>query len=91
MESHKIAFAIYRESVYRPQPKVVYFTELDEKRRDLMFAEVMNGEILWDGLLIDDARKPQAKAVIAGYLEEIKKAGEFSATDLQARLQTFLA
>ncbi len=51
LDSDKVMFEIYREAGYDRRYRVVYFTELSERNRDLEIGRAMNGEHLLDGFL----------------------------------------
>lgn len=74
LESDKILFEIYRETGYDRRFRVVYFTELSDRNRDLEIGRALAGEHLLDGF-IPLERSEQAKALIAAFLERLN-AGE---------------
>jgi hypothetical protein len=74
LESDRIMFEIYRESSYDRRFRVVYFTELTERNRDLEIARAMDGEHVMDGF-ISLERSLEAKAAITALLERLN-AGE---------------
>jgi hypothetical protein len=90
LESDKIMFEIYLEAGYDRRYRVVYFTELSDRNRDLEIARAMAGEHLLDGFFPLD-RSPEAKALIAGLLERLNAGEALSAAELSAALADLAA
>jgi hypothetical protein len=87
LESDKIMFEIYRETGYDRRYRVVYFTELSDRNRDLEIARALAGEHLLDGF-IPLERAEQAKALIERFLERLNAGEAASGEELSAALAT---
>jgi hypothetical protein len=90
LESDKIMFEIYREGGYDRRFRVVYFTELSERNRDLEIGRALAGEHVLDGF-IPTERSDQAKALIGSLLERLNAGEAVSRADLTAALAEFAA
>lgn len=73
-ESDRVMFEIYREDGYDRLYRVVYFTELSERNRDLEIGRAMAGEHLVDGFIRIKSLE-QAKKRIEAILDRLN-AGE---------------
>jgi hypothetical protein len=85
----KIMFAIYRETGFNRRYRVVYFTELDEKRRDAEIDAMLNGDPFCEGF-IGAERGGEAKAAISQYLERLNHGQEATQADVERVLAPFL-
>jgi hypothetical protein len=85
LESEKIMFEIYREGGYDRRYRVVYFTELSDRNRDLEIARALAGEHLLDGFIALE-RAEQAKTIIAAFLERLNAGEAASSEELSAAL-----
>ena len=74
IESDKIMYEIYQEEGYGLRFRVVYFTELGDRDRDLEIARALAGRHLHDGF-IAGFKRDEAKAAISALLEKLN-AGE---------------
>ncbi len=90
LESDKIMFEIYREAGYDRRFRVVYFTELSDRNRDLEIARALAGEHLLDGF-ISLERSEQAKALILRFLERLNAGEALSGDELSAALAAIAA
>lgn len=86
--SAKIMFEIYRESAEPPSFRVVYFTELDERRRDTEIARAMAGVHVFDGFLPDNS--PHAKARVAAVVDQLNGGTALDSTGIANVLGEYL-
>ncbi len=84
-EADKVMFEIYREVEYDRRYRVVYFTELSERNRDLEIGKAMAGEHLVDGY-IEVARLAEAKLLIEKLLERLNNGGLVSRGEIKKAL-----
>lgn len=85
LESDKIMFEIYREAGYDRRYRVVYFTELSERSRDLEIGRALAGEHVLDGF-IPLEHSERAKGLIAALLERLNAGEPVSGEELAAAL-----
>lgn len=90
LEADKVMFEIYREAGYDRRFRVVYFTELSERNRDLEIGRAMGGEHLTDGFLAAD-RLAEAKAAIRSLLDRLNAGEALPPAELGAALAPFRA
>jgi len=69
-ESDKIMFEIYKDTLYRSDYRVVYYTELNEHNKHAEINRAMAGEHYYDGF-IKEYKKEEAKKVIARIVEDL--------------------
>lgn len=89
-DSDKVMFEIYREENYDRRYRVVYFTELSERNRDLEIGQAMAGEHLLDGY-IASAHLEAVKAAIADFLDRLNAGEALALSSLAARLAAIQA
>jgi hypothetical protein len=90
LESDRIMFEIYREASYDRRFRVVYFTELTERNRDLEISRAMAGEHVVDGFIRLE-RSEEAKAAIDVLLERLNAGEALPAELLRAALLEYAA
>ena len=90
LESDRIMYEIYREASYDRRFRVVYFTELTERNRDLEIGRAMAGEHVLDGFIRLD-RSEEAKAAITALLERLNAGEALPAEQLSMVLGDFAA
>ncbi|MBM4117043.1 hypothetical protein FJ251_04755 [bacterium] len=90
LESDKIMFEIYREAGYDRRYRVVYFTELSERSRDLEIGRALAGEHVLDGFIALEHGE-RAKALIAALLERLNAGEAVSREELAAALAEIAA
>ena len=90
IESDKVMFEIYREPEFGRRYRVVYFTELDERNREIEINEAMRGEHLFDGYL-RNFTKHEGKRMVAGILERLNSGHRVSPADIERELKPFMA
>jgi hypothetical protein len=86
--SEKIMFEIYRDAGEPPSYRVVYFTELDEHRRDVEIARAMAGDHVFDGFLPED--NPQAKARVDDVIDQLNRGTELDDVGIAHALDGYL-
>ncbi len=84
-ESDRVMFEIYREAGYDRLYRVVYFTELSERNRDLEIGRAMAGEHLIDGF-IATCRLGEAKALIANFLDRLNGGDSIPVSEIASAL-----
>jgi hypothetical protein len=82
-------FAIYRETGFNRRYRVVYFTELDDDRRDVEINAMLNGESIYEGF-IGAERSVEAKAIISTYLVRLNSGDVSTESDFDRLLGPFL-
>jgi hypothetical protein len=87
-ESDKIMFEIYKETTYRGQYKVVYFTELQDHNKEYEISRAMAGEHFYDGF-IKNYRKEQAKEVINQILVRLNNGDVVDKAEIDRELKPF--
>ena len=85
MESAKIMFEIYQEESYNRRYRVIFFTELNEHRREIEIVRAMAGRHVYDGF-IREWRKDEAKAIIEDCLQRLNEGESFDAGAFAASL-----
>ncbi|MCC6747489.1 MAG: hypothetical protein IT371_07515 [Deltaproteobacteria bacterium] len=84
-EPGKIMYEIYRDSGFSGGYRVVYYTELSERNKELEIGRAMSGEHLFDGF-IAEARKGEAKAIIEGFVARLNQGERARPEELEAAL-----
>ncbi len=84
-ESDRVMFEIYREAGYDRLYRVVYFTELSERNRDMEIGRAMAGEHLADGFIASAAIN-EAKAIISDYLNRLNSGETVDLSNLSSDL-----
>jgi hypothetical protein len=84
-ESDRVMFEIYRESGYDRLYRVVYYTELSERNRDLEIGKAMAGEHLADGF-IALGRLPEAKSLIKTFLDRLNAGEKLPGSEITSAL-----
>jgi len=85
----KVMFEIYREGGYDRQFRVVYFTELEEHRRDEEINRALAGEHFLDGFL-GEGDLAAAKARIRDLLARLNRGEAIAAAEAERSLNEFL-
>lgn len=89
-EADKIMFEVYRAGGLDPRYRVVYFTELDESRRDAAIDAALSGEPFFDGFL-DQRRAEAGKAVLSAFTRRLNDGDPATREELERLLAPFLA
>lgn len=89
-DTKKVMFEIYREAAFSGRYKVVYFTELGEHDKEIEIADAMRGEHIFDGFLLHRERN-QAKQVLEDILDRLNRGEPVDGSEIERRLQPFLA
>jgi len=71
-ESDKIMFEIYKDTLYKKDYRVVYYTELNEHNKHTEINRAMAGEHFFDGF-IKDYRKNEAKKIIEKIVSDLNE------------------
>ena len=90
IESQKIMFEIYRESVRGGRYRVVYFTELDEHNKEKEINDAMRGDHIFDGF-IRNYKKDEAKRAVTQLLERLNQGETISESEMASALKPFMA
>ena len=88
VESDKIMYEIYQEEGYGRRFRVVYFTELTERNRDLEIGRALAGRHVHDGFISGTSRD-EAKIAIDKLLEKLNAGQELAPEDCRAALDRF--
>jgi hypothetical protein len=87
-ESDKIMFEVYKESTYSGKYRVVYFTELQDHKKEAEINRAMAGEHFFDGF-IRAYRKDQAKETIEKLLNRLNEGEALTKADFEMELKPF--
>jgi thiaminase len=88
-ESDKIMFEIYKDTLYRNDYRVVYYTELNEHNKQTEINRAMAGEHYYDGF-IKEYRKDEAKKIIAKIVEDLNKGVTIEPVKIREMLAEFI-
>lgn len=88
MQSERVMFEIYRDCTYRGDYRVVYFTELGERNRDLEINRALAGDHYYDGF-IREWNKRDAKAIIARFVARLNEGETLRPEELESELREF--
>ena len=87
-ESDKIMFEIYKDTLYKKNYRVVFYTELNEHNKHAEISRAMAGDHIFDGF-IKDYRKDEAKKIIEAIVNELNEGKELSTTTIKDRLKEY--
>ena len=85
MQANRVMFEIYLDRTYRGEYRVVYYTELSERNRDLEIGKAMAGEHLADGF-IALGRLPEAKSLIKTFLDRLNAGEKLPGSEITSAL-----
>ncbi|MGH2575932.1 MAG: hypothetical protein ACRDFC_09570 [Ignavibacteria bacterium] len=88
-ESDKIMFEIYKDTLYKNDFWVVYYTELNEHNKHIEINRAMSGEHYFDGF-IKDYRKDEAKGIIENIVKELNDGKEIEPEKIKEMLKEFI-
>jgi len=89
-ESEKVMFEIYREKTYTGKYRVVYYTELEDHKRDWEISRALAGESFFDGFL-RNYRKEEGKQVIDQFVERLNRGETVEPAEITAALAEYAA
>jgi hypothetical protein len=89
IESDKVMFEIYRDPAYSGRYCVVYFTELNDRNRELEFNHALRGDHVFDGFLRNHG-KEEAKRLITGILERLNRGDEVKPAEIREALRPYM-
>ncbi len=82
-------FEIYRDTRYQGGYRVVYFSELDEREKEIEMPRVMAGEHFCDGF-IDRDQRAAAKQAIDAILDGLNGGATITAAEAERALRPFM-
>lgn len=89
MQSDRVMFEIYRDSKYRGDYQVIYFTELGEHNKHAEINRAMAGEHFYDGF-IREWRKDEAKSIIERFVARLNEGEALGPDDLEVELAEYV-
>ena len=89
LESDKIMFEIYKESVYGERYRVVYFTELEDHDKDKEIDRALSGEHFYDGFIRSN-QSDAAKEVVESVLERLNEGDTVEEKEVDRLLADYL-
>jgi hypothetical protein len=89
IESDKVMFEIYRDPAYAGRHCVVYFTELNDRNRELGFNHALRGDHVFDGFLRNYG-KEEAKRLIAGILDRLNRGDTVESAEIRELLREYM-
>ena len=88
-ESDKIMFEIYKDTLYKQDYRVVYYTELNEHNKHVEINRAMSGEHYFDGF-IKDYNKEEAKKIIAKIVSDLNEGNLVKPEEIKEMLKEFI-
>lgn len=88
-ESDKIMFEIYKDTLYKNDYRVVYYTELNEHNKHAEINRAMSGEHYFDGF-IKDYRKDEAKTIIGKIVSDLNDGNLVKPDDIKELLKEYI-
>jgi hypothetical protein len=88
-ESDKIMFEIYKDTLYKKDYRVVYYTELNEHNKHIEINRAMSGEHYFDGF-IKDYKKEDAKRIIEKIVTDLNNGNMVQPEDIKELLKDFI-
>jgi hypothetical protein len=88
-ESDKIMFEIYKDTLYKKDYRVVYYTELTEHNKHIEINRAMAGEHYFDGF-IKDYRKDDAKKIIEKIISDLNDGNMVKPEEIREMLREFI-
>lgn len=87
-ESDKIMFEIYKDTLYKNDYRVVYYTELNEHNKYIEINRAMSGEHYFDGF-IKDYKKEEAKKIIEKVVTKLNAGITVKPEEIKEMLKEF--